>query len=134
MKKIIALTLALLMMASALFMFAGCGKNESSDATMPSLNTSIDADATDYSNDENTGNDNASKKPDRQEMSTPDLADYVQERTVTISIEDEDGNTGAAFLNAENSYTANLNGDEVKVFFLNSICKPECDALLSVKQ
>ena len=46
----------------------------------------------------------------------------------------EDGRlTGAAFINAENSYTANLNGDEVKVFFLNNTYKPECDALLSVK-
>lgn len=73
MKKFLCCMFALLMMVSLL---AGCGSSKKGEPAAPQVET------------EET-------KPPKVEMSTVDLAEYVQKRTVTINVNLKDGGTSA---------------------------------------
>lgn len=62
---------------------AGCGKEDQAQPEVPAPTVSVTEPTV------------APTEPPRQVMDTPDLAEYVQERTVTINVEDIDGNAVA---------------------------------------
>ena len=86
MKKFICCSLAILLVLS---MFAGCGKEEAPVRDVPVKD--FEAPAAEAASE-------APAAPPRVEMSTTDLAEYVQKRTVTISVGLSNGTgTGSGF-------------------------------------
>lgn len=82
MKKLLCCVFALLMMVSLL---AGCGSSKKEEHAAPPVVTEAPTEAPTT----------VPTEPPKVEMATPDLAEYVQKRTVTVNVEMKDGGTSA---------------------------------------
>ena len=97
----ISVILVLIMLVS---MFAGCNSGKNPATTNPQITTSATqattsaTQTTTPATQATTSTTHATTKPSRVEMSAPDLAEYVQKRTVTINVKTENGSgTGSGF-------------------------------------